>query len=217
MLNKNTWLKMLFGLVLLIFILSWIFLFPKKSAKEDYWIINPETVQRTMQVQKDVYQKNMHELAAKNSQLEKELSGTRQLLHVAKKRSGAREAVIQKLLSKKDSASSIGCSEDASCDSIKKEVVQYISEVHIKDSLYERQSGAMDSVLRVKDSIIVLQDQSLAKLDQSLQLISTQASFLIIENKTLRKQERKRRFTSTIKTIGIAVAVGLVVNSINNR
>lgn len=183
----------------------------------DQWIINPDVIQRNARMQKQVYQLQVQELSEKNSQLQTELVRTRQTLQTLKRKSKQREEVIQELILPKVGMITSSTEDSLQCDTLRREVAAYIQEVNEKDSIYERQINTMDSVLRVKDSTIVLQDKRMVSLDYDLQLISTQVNLLAQENKSLIKQERKRKVASTLKTIGVAIAVGVVTSFVSSR
>jgi len=182
-------------------------------------VVSPRQIVKDAAKSENEYKEKFANLELQNQKLKDELSLVQTELSELKSRTKTRETVIKKMiasngypadklagLSKQGSARS-----DSSllpCDSLAKEVIEYIADNNIKDSLYEVQAQKTDSIIAVKDSMILttikVHEEYKTLLDQS---IKGQES-LLKENKSLKKQIRRQKFRSTMKTIGFMVLSG---------
>jgi hypothetical protein len=98
------------------------------------------------------------------------------------------------------------------CDSLEKEVLDYIEANHRKDSVYESQILLFDSMITGKDLLIEASQKAYSDLkllfDQSISNQST----LQKENFSLRRQNKRQRFKNKILTSGLLILSGFTAN-----
>ncbi len=103
------------------------------------------------------------------------------------------------------------------CDTLATEVIKYIEETNQKDSLQETQAAIQDSIIVAKDSIISVKNNHIESLHSVFNESITQQDFLQKENKSLRKQFKRQKFKSTVKTVGFIILSGIVTHyTLNN-
>jgi hypothetical protein len=100
------------------------------------------------------------------------------------------------------------------CDSLKKEVLNYIDANHRKDSVYELQLLQFDSLLAGKDLVIETSGKAYSDLKLLLDVsISSQAA-LQKENLLLQRQSKRQRFKSKVLTGGLMILSGFAASFI---
>jgi hypothetical protein len=191
----------------------------RDSDLESVPIINPKQIIKAADKTEAEYQKKVAELKLHGEKLEHQLKELQSELSLLKSKTKNRELTIKKMIEPKGfpakklvkGGRSESISIDSSlspCDSLAVEVDGYITDNIRKDSLYEAQSQIKDSIIAVKDSVIlttikVYQDFK-TLLDQSVK----QQELLFSQNKLLKKQLKRQKFRSTMKTLGFIILSG---------
>jgi hypothetical protein len=98
------------------------------------------------------------------------------------------------------------------CDSLEKEVTEYIEANHRKDSAYEQQLLQFDSLLTNKDAVIETSQKAYSDLKSLFdKSIATQTT-LQKENLSLSKQNKRQKFKSKILTGSLFILSGFTAN-----
>lgn len=171
-------------------------------------------------IEKD-YQTRVAVLKDQNSKLQTDLTSTKALLKQVKASSKQREYKVKKIIAvnshqKKDQSLenySIPLFNNCICDSLKMEVTNYINENNRKDSLYEIQMVTMDSVVRVKDSIIQVNEGFHNSFREIFNKAINEQKILEVENRLLKKKEKRRKLGSKILGGGLLVLSGTLIKN----
>ena len=100
----------------------------------------------------------------------------------------------------------------STCDSLKNEVSEYITQNQLKDSLYESHVVTLDSVIAVKDSLITVKNELYYKLKTLFNQSLTQQQSLMLDNRFLQKKLKRQKFKSKVVAIGLAIVTGLATD-----
>ncbi|MEP7374733.1 MAG: hypothetical protein ABI675_15160 [Chitinophagaceae bacterium] len=189
--------------------------------------VQPKELRKQAESSFAKYQHEISGLEVKNQQLIKELNSTKVLLGRTKRQTAARATRIKELsqrvgfpakdLLQKVKAINIGESSPLPCDTLAQEVWEYMQENAVKDSLYESQVNLLDSSLLIKDSVIQTQEQQQKELAALFEKSVLEQEVLTSENKQLRKQFRRQKFRSTLKTIGLILLSGAATHYLTGK
>jgi len=177
------------------------------------------------------YGKQISELGKQIQQLQQDLNTAHQQLQAAKQTTKKRAAKIKQLIAPVKSAPGYPAKQllqkvkpdkqddnaVSPCDSLVREVSEYLNENIVKDSLYEDQIQKLDSIVHVKDAIIQNHQQLYSSLNKIFSEAVAQQELLLKENKRLKKKARRKKFGNTLKTIGVIIATAAATNYINNH
>jgi hypothetical protein len=98
------------------------------------------------------------------------------------------------------------------CDSLEKEVTEYIEANHRKDSAYEQQLIQFDSLLSNKDNVIETSQKAYDGLKSLLDKSVLNQTALQKENKLLLNRNSRQKFQSKIVTAAFMVLSGIAVS-----
>ncbi len=166
------------------------------------------------------HQKQIAELENKNQQLQNELKTTKEQLSAVKSKARQRETTIKKiiepkglpakeLLAKAKPVNPVDSSLSP-CDSLAREVNEYLLDNAVKDSLYESQISTLDSMVAVKDSVIKFKTELHSEWVDVFTKALDQQEILQKENQQLQKQFKRQKRKSKLVTVGLMIlsAVG---------
>jgi hypothetical protein len=98
------------------------------------------------------------------------------------------------------------------CDSLRREVTEYIQANHRKDSAYELQLITFDSVLANKDLVIDASKQAYDSLKSLFNQSLSSQTALQKENRLLRSSNSRQRFQSKVVTASMMVLSGVAAS-----
>lgn len=191
----------------------------KNSTENAGPIIPPKQIVKEAEKSETEYKEKIAKLEAESQELNKQLVDLRVELSALKSKTKSREATIKKMIEPKGypakdlagtgrSGSLPIDSSLSPCDSLAREVTTYIAENIQKDSLYEAQAVKQDSIITIKDSVIA----ATVKVHEDFKVLLAksvdQQQVLYGENKSLKKQLKRQKFRSTLKTLGFIVLSG---------
>ncbi len=201
------------------------------SKKEN--IVAPKDLKKQAEHVESEYQEKITALEKTNNELSRELHAVKSRLSEAKQNVKQRKAKIKRLIDPdsyrekgypaKDllaKANLHATSVDSNlmrCDSLAREVTEYIQENAEKDSLYELQASKQDSIIVMKDSIIVAGEQFQQELKSLLNQTVIQQESLLKENTQLRKQFKRQKFKNKLAIIGTMILSGIATNYFINH
>lgn len=168
-----------------------------------------------------VYTEKISVLEKVNANLQQKLLGTQAELQKAKRQTAIQEGSLKLLaktgykaserLKKTDQPDAVHYYA-AACDSLISEVNSYLDENKRKDSLYEEQIFAMDSVITVKDAIIQADASAYNSLHQLFSQTVEQQELLLAENVSLRKQIKRQKRKGKLLGLGGIIVSGAAAN-----
>ena len=108
------------------------------------------------------YRETINGLKTKSQQLDKELLSTKDLLAKARQKVAHREKSLSRLVQPTgflandlvEKAAKGTVEFEYLCDSLKQEVMGYMQENKVKDSLYQSRIGILDSTIAINDTIV---------------------------------------------------------------
>ncbi len=182
--------------------------------------VQPKDLKKQAETNEASYQAKITELENKNRQLQQELKTTKEQLTQIKSKTNQRANNIKKIIEpkgypakellKKVNSPSIAIDSSLSpCDSLVKEVSEYMQENILKDSLFESQIAIQDSVIAVKDSVIAFKTDLHGGLQSLFNQSLAQQETLSKENIQLRKQFKRQKLRSKLVAIGVTVLSAL--------
>jgi len=182
-------------------------------------IVSPETIKNDLAEKVAVYEQKIGDLETKNIDLQKQLKAAKNQLSAAKTKVQQRETNIKKriepagfpaneLLNKVRPAPKVETGLSA-CDSLVQDVAAYIEENAVKDSLYEVQINTLDSIVDVKDSVIVEKTKINKTVTEAFTKSLEQQEVLIKENQQLRSKSKRQKRRSKLATIGLMILSAL--------
>jgi len=181
--------------------------------------IKPTAIQKEATKNETAFTQKLDSLKQTGKVLSKQLQSTQTLLEKAKRKNLVLQTQVYDLLdqdrttvSNKDTAQLM-----ADCDTLKTKVAEMIVASNEKDSLHEAVSGNLQQTVSNKDSTLALQDEKYQSLQTSFQKSLLEQKLLDVENRQLKKQTRKRKFASTLKTIGLMFLTGAAAHYIDHR
>ena len=188
----------------------------RDSAGGTFPVVSPKQIIKEANSSEAEYREKVAVLEDHSQKLQQQLTEVQAELTLIKAKTKSRESTIKKLIEPKGypakalarkSPTSIDSSLSP-CDSLASEVSEYIVDNIRKDSLYEIAAQKKDSIIAVKDSVILttikVHEDFKVLLDKSVK----QQETLFTENKSLKKQIKRQKLRSTLKTIGLVILTG---------
>ncbi len=191
-------------------------------------IAQVKELEKQIATKETAFQIKISELQKRNQQLQQELTSTQVELFTIKLKSKKKEDNIKNLIQpkglpakellKKVGKSAIAIDNSLSpCDSLAREVSEYIEVNAVKDSLYDTKIGLQDSVIAVKDSVVNTQVKFNQELKANLSTSLEQQEFLSKENAKLKKKLIRQKRRSKLINIGAMILSGLATNYFLNH
>ena len=183
---------------------------------------NSEAIKKEIAAKEALHQEKITELENKNDELQKDLKTVKEQLASIKSQTKKRETTIKTILEPKGIAAkdllekvahSVPIDSSLSqCDSLAKEVSEYIDENSVKDSLYETHISKLDSTIAIKDSIIQLKNKLHIDLSNTVSKLLNDREALLRENKALRKEFKRQKRKSKFVTVGLMILTATAAN-----
>lgn len=190
-------------------------------------IVSPETLKSQLAEEVAGYQEKIAELETKNTDLQRQLKTAKNQLSAAKVKVQQRETNIKKrieprgfpakeLLNNARPLPKVDSGLSA-CDSLAKNVAEYIEENAVKDSLYEVQINKLDSIVSLKDCVIAEKIKINKSVTESFTKSLEQQEVLLKENQGLRNKSKKQKRRSKLATIGLMILSALGAKQLSHH
>lgn len=209
--------RILIVILLTAFITGLFLLFDKCSNDQTLKPDKTQLIQSEKQVSTidNHYQKTIASLQKRSDSLEGELKQTQYKLKVAKlKLEQSKFDVVT--LAKKDTAGESEVQKLSDCDSLKAQVLAFANLVDSTQTEYEKDVSKLNNLLAIKDSQIVVCNNSYSQLksitDENLQ----REQKLTEDLNTAYKQQRKNRIQNKFLAAGFLILSGLTTTLLIN-
>lgn len=178
----------------------------KKEIRESKNVVKELKVQ--VSNIEDNYKNQIQYWVAKNNKLVNQIRSTEVALRQSTQKVNSLQGKIQLLISESKTLKDTG-EIISNCDSLKTQVMEFISETNVRDSLCDNEIADLKCVIENKDSLVAVCENSFSMLRQVTDSSLAQQNGLVDKLKLADKKIRRSNLKTKILCAGVMILSGV--------